>query len=200
VLYSHFPEPEEGPYRNDGTCETHFWGSTDGIEWNRYDRAPYAVPRGDERMLYMGHGLVVRGDEYWQYGVAYRTSHGQAKLRVGEGDGTIVRFVQRADRFVSADYEDGGGELTTRPVRYHGGPLTINADAASGALRVEIQDIQGRAVPGFELEHCEPVSVDDTRARVTWHGQEAGEALRGREVCFHIKAQRSRLFAITFGE
>lgn len=198
AIYTHFPEPEDGPYQNDGRCVTHFAGSTDGVTWHRYDRTPYAPPDDGEQMLYMGRGLIVRGDEYWQYGVAYRTSHGNAPRRIKEGDGTIVRFVQRRDRFVAANVGDEDGEFTTRLVRFAGGPISLNADAASGFVRVEIQDAQGRPIPGFELDNCEPISRDDTRAQLTWRNGQAEKALKDKYIRFLIRGRQSRVFGISF--
>ena len=67
----------------DGRLEVQFVGSTDGIHWNRYDRTPY-VPLGlagseNDNMMFLGVGMIVRGDEIWQYGPG--VSHGARRYR-----------------------------------------------------------------------------------------------------------------------
>ena len=73
------------PHHNDGWTEIQFVGSRDGKKWERYNRESYLKPglAGSESgsMLFIGTGLVVRGDELWQYGTGYRTTHGDVPGR-----------------------------------------------------------------------------------------------------------------------
>lgn len=68
-------------------------------------------------MLYIGAGLIVRGDEFWQYGTGFRTTHGDVPAREQRGDGTIFRHVHRVDGFVSLDFAASGGRARYAPVK-----------------------------------------------------------------------------------
>jgi hypothetical protein len=201
VFYHHFPEPDEGPYQNSGRTETHFMGSTDGVTWHRYDRCTYAGPRPDENMLYVGHGLVARDDEIWQYGVAYHTPHGRLERRLRETDGTICRFVQRLDGFVSVDAGYRGARFVTRPVELPEGCLWVNADAgALGSLRVGLRDEEGRAVPGFSMAECVTVEGNGTRLPVRWESARHLGELAGRRLRLAVEMSRCKLYSFAFGE
>ncbi len=196
VLYHHFPEPDEGPYRNSGRTETHFMGSTDGVRWHRYDRATYAGPRPGENMLYMGRGLVVRGDELWQYGVAYRTPHGDVQRRLRETDGTICRFTQRLDGFVSAEAGHRGGRFVTRPIEFGGGRLRLNANAgALGSIRVGLREEGGKPLAG-----CRPVEGNGTRLPVRWEGDRIHGELAGRRLRIAVEMSRCKLYSFTWSD
>ena len=101
-------------------------------------------------MLCIAAGLVVRGDEIWQYGTGYRTTHGDVPGREQRGDGTIFRHVQRVDGFVSLDFSSAGGRAPTAPVVVNGSTLRLNLDTgALGELRVALLDPSN----GRELEN-----------------------------------------------
>ena len=73
----------------------------------------------------------------------------------------LRRYTLRLDGFVSAQAPMSGGELITKPLRFHGRKLTLNfATAAAGSIRVEIQDVNETALPGFALEDCPPLFGD----------------------------------------
>ena len=76
------------------------------------------------------------------------------------------------------------GMLTTRTVRFSGGHLFVNADLKGGELRAEVLDHQGRVLPAFSREACEPLRTSGTRQPVTWRGASlasvAGEPVRFR--------------------
>jgi len=149
-----FRHPLNSPHNHsDGWTEIQFVGSRDGKEWERYNREPYLKPglAGSESgsMLYIGAGLVVRGDEIWQYGNGYRTTHGDVPGREQRGDGTIFRHVQRVDGFVSLDFSSAGGRAPTAPVVVNGSTLRLNLDTALGELRVALLDPSN----GWELEN-----------------------------------------------
>ena len=116
---------------SDGRVEVQFVGSRDGIAWHRYDRAPYVTPglQGSEsaNVVYMGTGMAVRGEEIWQYGMGLRSRHG-SPMQTRQGDGSIRRYVQRLDGFVSADFDSAGGRFTTAPVQVTGKQLSLNLD------------------------------------------------------------------------
>src|SRR4029077_9458170 len=133
--------------------EIQFTGSRDGVTWNRYDRTPYVRPGPADsesaNMVFMGTGLIVRGDEIWQYGTGFRSQHGDREARQKQTDGVIYRYVQRVDGFVSLDFEAGGGRCITAPVKVDGARLLLNLDTgALGSLRLELLDADGNPLEG----------------------------------------------------
>ena len=188
---------------SDGRLEVNFAGSRDGIRWERYDRQPYVRPglagADNANMVYVGPGLVVRGDELWQYGTGFRNRHGAVEQRKERADGVIYRHVQRIDGFVSADFAAGGGTLVHRPVRVEGPRLLLNVDpTALGELRVELRDHAGRALPGYTAAECRPVQSNGTGVAVAWESRADVAELRGREVTPVFSGNRTKLYSFRF--
>ena len=94
---------------------------------------------------------------------------------------------------MKAGEEDG--TLTTRPVRFSGKYLFVNADADEGELWVEVLDEAGEVVPGFSRDECETVTGDSTLQAVTWKGGGDLLALAGRPVRFRFYLRSAELYA-----
>ena len=84
--------------------------------------------------------------------------------------------------------------VITRPVRFSGSHVFINADVA-GAIRVEVLDRDGRTIPGFEAERCTPVHGNQTRHAVAWNNAATIARLSGSVVRFKFVLDRAHLFA-----
>jgi hypothetical protein len=188
----------------DGRTELQFVASGDhGRSWQRYDRATYVSPgfAGSENanMVYMGPGLIVRGDEIWQYGTGYRTSHGDTPGRVQRTDGAIYRYVQRVDGFVSLDFPAGGAHAVLAPVVVDGDTLRLNLDTgALGEARVGLRNAAGEEIAGFGEKDCDALQLNATGAIVTWKGNRDLSALRGQPVRIAIAASRTKFYSLRF--
>jgi hypothetical protein len=169
---------------SDGPLHVQFTGSRDGIAWHRYDRAAYVPLNPDENMEFMGTGLVVRGDEIWQYGLAFHSKHGDVEARKKKTDGVIYRYVQRVDGFVSLDFGADEGKCVTAPVKVDGSRLLLNVDA-QGELRVSLLD-----APGFTAT----VRTNSTNAALPWDLT----ALKGREVRLALSGTCAKLYSFRF--
>jgi hypothetical protein len=186
-----------------GPTEVQFAGSRDGIAWQRYDRAAYTRPGlaspAKKNMVYMGTGLVVRGDEIWQYGTEFESEHGDAGARERKTDGVIVRYVQRLDGFVSLDTGTQEGVARTMAIKVTGHRLVLNLDtAALGEMRVALLDANGHPVPGFEAEKCQPLQGNGTGLVVTWAGGSDLSSLQGSSVALEFHSRRAKLFSFRF--
>ena len=82
--------------------------------------------------------------------------------------------------------------LTTRPVRFSGSHLFVNADV-SGELRVEVLDREGRGISRFAASN--PVSGNATRMPVTWPSGASLKELAGESIRFRFTLTRGRLYA-----
>jgi hypothetical protein len=201
AFYRHFNR--NSPHFNDGRTEVQFVGSRDGVTWHRYEREVYAGPGlpGPESgsMIYMGTGLVVRGDEIWQYGTRYRTTHGDKPSRAQQTDGSIYRFVQRVDGFVSLDTGNEVGTARTVPVKVTGRRLLLNLDTgALGGMRVGLIGADDQPLPGFAAEECMVIERNGTGVPVAWKGGSDLSALRGREVAIEFLSTRTKLYSFRF--
>ena len=66
----------------------------------------------------------------------------------------------RRDGFASLQASYEGGQVTTRPFRFLGSKLRVNARADFGRLGVEVLDQDARPVPGFTRAECLPMQAD----------------------------------------
>ena len=82
--------------------------------------------------------------------------------------------------------------LTTRPVRFSGSHLFVNADV-SGELRVEVLDREGRGISRFAASN--PVRGNATRLPVTWPSGASLKELAGESIRFRFTLTRGRLYA-----
>lgn len=189
--------------RNDGRTELQFIASRDGHAWQRYDRSTYVGPgfAGSENanMVYLGPGMVIRGDEIWQFGTGYRTTHGNTPGRVERTDGAIYRYVQRVDGYVSLDFPSTGAHALTAPVVVDGTTLRLNLDTgALGEARVGLKTEAGQEIAGFGVKDCDEIQINATGASVSWHGKTELSSLRGKKVRMEISASRTKLYSLRF--
>lgn len=84
--------------------------------------------------------------------------------------------------------------LTTRPLRFSGRHLFVNA-AVDGGVRVEVLDAAGRVIEPYSLDRAVPLTGDGTRMAVQWKGKASLEELAGEVVRFRFTLSRARLYA-----
>ncbi len=205
--YVAFPSwMRRGQSLSDGRLEVQFVGSRDGVHWERYDRRPYVAPGAAEaececaNMVFMGAGLVLQGEEIWQYGTGFRSRHGDKAARVLQSDGVVYRYVQRMDGFVSLTFGAQAGECVTALVTVDGPRLLLNVDTGGlGELCVALLDEEGRELPGYGLVECTPVRCNQVEAVAAWGPQQSVDALRGKQVAIRLKGERARLYSCRFG-
>ncbi len=162
--------------------------SRDGYHWDRPDRKPFVTvseKKGDwnwGNVQSAGGGCLVVGDKLYFY------FSGRAGL-VNErdaGGSTGLGFLRR-DGFASMDAAPTPGTLVTRPIRFHGRHLFVNANVA-GELRAELVDSTGLVLTQFSKEKCQPFHGDKTLAEIRWRGSEdiSGAADRAVRIRFYV--------------
>ena len=114
--------------------------SRDGFHWDRPYRSAF-IPVSEQTEAWnhsnvqsVGGGCLVVGDRLYFY------MSGRGGAPYGAGDNATGLATLRRDGFISMDAGDAGGSLTTRPVRFRGKYLFVNANSADGELRVEALD------------------------------------------------------------
>ena len=109
----------------------------------------------------------------------------------------------RRDGFASMDWHPGApaitrradhGFLTTRPIRFSGSHLFVNADLEGGELRAEMLNRDGRVIAPFSQDACIPVTGNGTRLALTWSRGSLAE-LRSQDVRIRFSMTRGRLYA-----
>ena len=190
---------------NDGTMDIQLAVSRDGVHFSRPSRSPF-VRRGrdgsyDSGHMYMGRGMLRRGDELWMYYVGFDYTHGDRDALDRGGNGVISRLVLRLDGIVSADAGYQGGEIISRPIRFQGNRLELNMDAgAGGSVRVALLDAEGEPIPGHSLEESQVLGGNSVRRLVSWRKGPDLSALSGRPVRLHWKLRDVKLYAFQFLE
>ena len=84
--------------------------------------------------------------------------------------------------------------LITRPVRFSGAHGFVNADV-TGTLRVELLDREGKIIPGFSADQCEPISGNKTKHAIRWRNAAPIATLSNTVVRFKFVLDRARVFA-----
>lgn len=113
----------------------------------------------------------------------------------------VRRYSWPLDRIasVTAGYE--GGEVVTRPLVFAGGRLHLNfSTSAVGSIRVEIQDGNGTAIPGFALEDSTELIGDRLDQIATWGERDDLSALAGKPVRLRFVLKGADLHALRFAE
>ena len=111
----------------------------------------------------------------------------------------LRRFGIRIDGFVSVHAPLRGGEFTTHPVLFEGTELMMNfSTSAAGSIQIEIQDANGRPIPGFSLAENPEIFGDAIEYSVPWRqGSDLG-ALSGRPVRLRFVLKDADLYSIQF--
>lgn len=211
LTYQHFRE-DESSVRNDGLNDVQFTASRDGIHWMRYDRQPY-LRRGlpgepDAGDIHCTGYTIRKGNYLYQYYTNWPYSHGGFRRLSEEerknksnnwGQKQIRVAIQRLDGFVSADASYTGGWLITPQLNFEGNRLELNVDvSAMGEVRVEIQDADGKPIPGYGLEDCDRVLYNDVSYTVSWNENSDISALAGRPVRLKVAMTSAKLYAFQF--
>ncbi len=137
-----------------------------------------------------GLGIVPSGERDMYI---YRMSH------YGQVTSHLSLHRMRTDGFVSVSAPYGGGEILTKPFTFEGDELVINyASSAAGSVRVEIQDVDGNALPGFSAEKCALIFGDEIDRSVHWaSGADLGD-VSGQPVRLRIEMSDADLYSLRF--
>jgi len=172
-------------YHEPDTLDVHLCTSRDGVNYSRW-KEPFLglglEGAFDSKSIYMGTGMIRRGDHILMYYAGYDHTHG-AHARRGPYAGGIGLARVRLDGFVSQNARPSGGRLLTVPLRFTGRCMSVNMDAAAGGwLRVELLDSRGRAIAGFSAADADPLWCNDTAKTVTWKGRSDLSNLKGQPI------------------
>ena len=174
--------------------------SRDGVAFDRL-RTPYVglglmaeLQLGGS--VYMGVGLVRRGNYIYQYYAEGACTHGYY-----DRDVHIWQAKQRLDGFVSVDAGPDGGWFVTPPIEFSGSRLQLNIDCgAMGEAWVELQDETGKPLPGYTFEDAVSVDRNGVAQEVWWRGGPDVGSLSGRPIRMRVTMRSAKLYAFQFAE
>jgi len=185
--------------------------SRDGEKFQRLGERRVFIPNGpegswDEDLIYAVHNGIVREDlgEIWIYYQGF-SGHHWFEHRKEHQRGQVGLAILRLDGFVCVT---GQGAVTTRPIKFKGARLTMNASGVDkysgpdyGTVRVEVLDARsGQPVPGFGKEDSIPFGGDKIKHLVTWKGKADLKSLRDRSIQLRFHLNRAKLFSFQFVE
>ncbi len=193
---------KEHPRYGTAVTETAFMAGRDGVTFKRWPDA--FIRPGIERPGTWQYG---EGYTAWQFvetksalpgapnELSFYVSEG---CWVGQAD-TMRRYTLRIDGFVSLEAPIGGGEWISKPLRFSGKQLSLNlATSAVGSVQVEIEDEDGKPLPGYALADCQPTYGDTLARTVAWqHGADVS-ALANRPVRLKFVVQEGDLYSFQF--
>ncbi|MDP6063509.1 MAG: hypothetical protein QGI49_01775 [SAR202 cluster bacterium] len=111
----------------------------------------------------------------------------------------LERMTLRLDGFASLNAPYDGGEMTTRPLTFEGNKLEINySTSAAGSIKVELQDAEGRTLPGYGLRECRELIGDEIEGVVAWEGGSDLGALTGKPVRLRFAMRDADVFSFQF--
>jgi hypothetical protein len=192
------PEPTMPRWGNGERIDVELVTSRDGVHWQRLFGAPRLLPVGDpgtwdSGMVLTGERVIEVGDEWWLYYGGWNGHH-----RDLDRDGAIGLARWRKEGFISvrADARGRTSYLVTRPLRWPGGDLLINAavDAPrGGSVRCAVTGPLRDPVAGFGYEACAPFTGDATRHPFRW-GVRSLDALAGQFIRLEFEFVHADLF------
>ena len=185
--------------------------SRDGLRWDRTaDRKlfmhlvatnEYRGGAFDHTQIYPVSAPVEKDGRLWLYYSGFTVPHNAPAL---DQYGRIGLATLRRDGFCLLDATSPGWALT-RPFTWSGNRLRLNAATSgptpgapgggSGRITVQIEDEQGRAIPGFAAGQCTPFRGDETDALVDWGGCSDLGGLMGRTVQLRFTIEDANFYS-----
>lgn len=113
----------------------------------------------------------------------------------------LRRYSWRLDGFASVHASYEGGELLTKPITFRGSRLLLNfSTAAAGGIRVEVQDADGKPIPGYALADSAELLGDDIERAVRWKSGDDVSRLAGQVVRLRFVMKEADVFALRFAD
>ena len=164
----------------------------------RYDRTfmeAFVRPGPDEANWVSRNGIPAKGT----------VTTGPAEMSVYVGQhyaqptAYLGRFALRLDGFAAVNAPYAGGEMLTKPIVVTGRELVLNgATSAPGGIRVEVQTMDGDAIPGFTLQESEEFVGDTIEYVVKWKLGSSLAPLAGRAVRLRFVMKDADLYSLRF--
>ena len=154
--------------------------SRDGRHFKRFRPGRPWLTRGergswDQYMVNMPSVPVESGDDLFVFYGGAKNHHDwwiSGREDIKDVEYCLGLAKMKRDRYVSLRAESvHDGKLVTRPFKYAGGQLVINAKCdPDGSIVAEIADADGNVIPGFSRKECVPFTGDEVAHEFAWKG------------------------------
>jgi len=181
----HMVNRDEKADNKSSTENTQLVSSRDGWNWHRVADRKVFIPNGpdsyDLEQVQPRSPLVIKDDKIYIYYSSNRI--GQANDHVARKQkfldsghtkrelGGLCLATLPADRFMAVCQDDKSAEgvLETRPLIASGKTLVVNAKISQQQrLQIELLDLKGKIISGFNANRSRLIKRDDLRFNVTW--------------------------------
>jgi hypothetical protein len=184
-------------------CTVRLLSSRDGDHWQRPTDDPIIdvgeIGEPDRFLNMVSGGPPIRvGNELYIYYRALAVRHNPYSGTDDTGKaypGGLSLATLRVDGFASLNASYDGGTVTTKPFRFSGKQLSVNAKADFGRLRVEVLDERAKPLAGFASEQCSPIQVDSLNHTVSWKQHADLSTLRDRVIRLRFLLENVRLYS-----
>ena len=194
-----------------GVIDIELMLSRDGVGWERPFRAPFFLARSpepsfDSGSIFTNSTPVILDDEIRFYYGAYSQGATGADDRTHiSGVGMVsvpldrlagIAPVERLELPTQGGVLEGVGQVTLKPLDLAGCErLLLNADAAEGAVRVEVLDRAGRRIRGFSRQDSVPVRGDALAQSVVWREKSLADLPAG-DYMLRLHLERAAVYAL----
>lgn len=169
--------------------------SRNGLDWQRLPGRPRIIPVGkpgtwDSGMVFPGDRVIEKDDQWWLYYSGHNGYHDQTDRHGSIG---VLKF--RKEGFVSIRAGATESYVVTRPLRWPGGQLQINACATGGSVEVRVTDLRRQTVDGFGYADGHPFAGDQVRHLISWRAANMAD-FKGRVIRLEFKLTNADLYAL----
>lgn len=119
----------------------------------------------------------------------------------GQASHHLERLVLRIDGFSSVNSPSMGGEMQTRSITFKGKSLELNySTSAAGSVVIELQDSDGKPIPGFAASDARALTGDAIDQVVSWKNAspDALASLAGKPLRMRFILSDADLYSFRF--
>ena len=194
------PDRRVGDFKLPGVSDGVFMSSRDGLHWKRWQEA-FLRPGLQKERWVNRNNLIAWG--IVETASFFPGAPDEISFYSTEGyyvkDCRMRRHTVRLDGFVSLHTDARGGEMVTKPLIFKGDSLIINfSTSAAGSVRIEIQDAEGKPVPGLAMSDAPEIYGDDVEFVVPWKAGASLAALAGKPVRLRFAMKDADLYSLMF--
>lgn len=131
------------------------------------------------------------------YSSASKGEHASIKRGAQGNQSAILLHQLRYNGFVFLEPQGGVGELTTRPLHWQAGELSVNVCVPHGEARVQVTDLYGQAIEGYEFDRCIPFAGDNLAWQPHWQAGRTLTQLSDRVVRLEVRLTNGRLYSMS---